>query len=114
MQSQDPMNPDAMVSAPKVKAITSSQIVTADSVQAEEVPTIPLGSLQTLSALQPEVSIHSVASTRAVSMPAPLVVQPSEYRRSLGEWLHVWWDGMRPAYLPLSIMPVVVGSVLAW
>jgi 1,4-dihydroxy-2-naphthoate polyprenyltransferase len=114
MQSQDPTNHDSIPSAPKVKAVTSSQIVTADSVQAEEVPTIPLGSLQTLSTLQPEVSIHSVASTRSVTMPAPLVMQPSEYHRSLGEWLSVWWDGIRPAYLPLSIMPVVVGSVLAW
>ena len=25
-----------------------------------------------------------------------------------------WWDGLRPAYLPLSIAPVLVGSVLAW
>jgi 1,4-dihydroxy-2-naphthoate polyprenyltransferase len=114
MQSQDSNNQDDMPSPSKVKAIYSSQIVTPDSVQAEEDPTIPLGSLQTLSTLQPEVSIHSVASTRSVSMPAPLVVQPSEYRRSLGEWLSVWWDGMRPSYLPLSIMPVVVGSVLAW
>lgn len=114
MQSQDPTNSDGASSAPQVKAITSSQIVTADSVQAEEVPTIPLGSLQSLGALQPEVSIHSVASTRSVTMPAPLVVQPVEYRRSLSEWLSVWWDGIRPAYLPLSIMPVIVGSVLAW
>ncbi len=114
MQSQDPTNHDGGPSAPKVKAVTSSQIVTADAVQAEEVPTIPLESLQSLGALQPEVSIHSVASTRSVTMPAPLVVQPSEYRRSMGEWLSVWWDGIRPAYLPLSIMPVVVGSALAW
>ena len=114
MQSQDTTNHEDMPSPSKAKAITSSQIVTADSVQAEEVPTIPLGSLQALSTLQPEVSIHSVASTRSVTMPAPLVVQPSEYRRSFGEWLSVWWDGIRPAYLPLSIMPVIVGSALAW
>src|SRR5205085_40574 len=114
MQRQDPTNSDGMPSAPKVKAIASSQIIMADSVQAEEVPTLPLGSLQSLGGLQPEISIHSVASTRSVSMPAPLVVQPSEYRRSPGEWLSIWWDGIRPAYLPLSIMPVVVGSALAW
>ena len=114
MQSQDTTNHDDTPSPSTAKAVNSSQIVTADSVQAEEVPTIPLGSLQTLRTLRPEVSIHSVASTRSVSMPAPLVVQPSEYRRSLSEWLSVWWDGIRPAYLPLSIMPVVVGSVLAW
>jgi 1,4-dihydroxy-2-naphthoate octaprenyltransferase len=92
----------------------STQIVTADSVQAEEVPTIPIGSLQTINALEPEVSVHSVASMRAISMPAPLVVQPSEYRRGLGEWLEIWHDGIRPDYLPLSLMPVILGSVLAW
>ena len=114
MQSQDPTDQDAIPSVSTAKALSSSQIVAADAVQAEDVPTIALGPLQTLSALQPEISIHSVASTRAVSMPAPLVAQPLEYHRSLGEWLRVWWDGMRPTYLPLSIMPVVMGSVLAW
>ena len=96
------------------KSVTSTHVVTADSVQAEEVPTIPLGSLETISTLHPEVSVHSVTSTRAVSIPAPLVVQPSEYRRSTGEWLQVWWDGIRPAYLLLPLIPVCVGSVLAW
>src|SRR5712671_2714409 len=85
---------------------TSSHIVTADSVQAEEVPTIPLSSLQTLSTLQPEVSVRSVAATKSVRLPTPLVVQPSEYRRSLGEWMQVWWEGMRPGYVLLAIMPV--------
>ncbi len=112
MQREDSESSDAVVSLPRV--VTSSHVVTADSVQAEEVPTIPLGSLQTLSALQPEVSIHSIASTQIVSMPAPLVVQPSEYRRSLAEWFQVWWDGFRPAYLPLSVMPFLLGSTLAW
>src|SRR5436853_1915686 len=102
MEKEEQKNDEQAVAI--AKAATSSQIVTADSVEAEEVPTIPLGSLQTLSTLQPEVSIHSVASTRSVTMPAPLVVQPSEYRRSVGEWLSVWWDGIRPTYLPLSIM----------
>jgi 1,4-dihydroxy-2-naphthoate octaprenyltransferase len=92
----------------------SSQVVTATSVQAEEVPTIPLGSLQALSTLQPEVSIHSVEATETVSTPAPLVAQPAEYRRSLSEWLRIWWEGMRPRYLVLSIMPFLLGSCLAW
>ncbi|MBE3567992.1 MAG: 1,4-dihydroxy-2-naphthoate octaprenyltransferase [Thermogemmatispora sp.] len=91
----------------------SSQIVTAESVQAEEVPTIPLGSLQTLSTLQPEVSVHSVEASEAVSTPAPLVAQPAEYRRSVSEWSRIWWEGMRPRYLILSIMPFLLGSVLA-
>lgn len=119
MQSKDSQDSDAIDSTSvmkekPVKATVSSHIVTAESVQAEEVPTVPLGPLQTLSALQPKVSVHSVASTQAVSIPVPLVVQPGEYRRSLGEWLQVWRDGIRPAYLPLSVMPVLVGSTVAW
>jgi 1,4-dihydroxy-2-naphthoate octaprenyltransferase len=102
-------------SAPVRSRITSStRIVTADSVQAEEVPTIPIGSLETINALQPEISIHSVASTRSVRMPAPLVVQPSEYRRTPKEWLQVWVDGMRPSYLLLPLLPALLGTVLAW
>jgi len=113
MPGKDSTN-DQASNAKKGKATTSSQVVTADSVQAEEVPTIPLGPIQTLNSLQPEVTVHSVASTRSVSMPSPLVVQPSEYRRSLGEWLQIWWEGIRPSYLPLSILPLLLGSVLAW
>ncbi len=97
-----------------VPSATSTHVVTADTVQAEEVPTIPLGSLETISTLQPEVSVRSVASTRSVNMPASLVVQPSEYRRSMSEWLQVWWDGIRPPYLLLPLLPVCVGSVFAW
>lgn len=112
MQNQEPKITDTTLSQPKVS--TSTHVVTAEAVQAEEVPTIPLGSLQTISTLQPEVEVHSVAATRAVSMPVPLVVQPSEYRRSMFDWLSIWWDGIRPAYLPLSLMPVLVGTTLAW
>jgi 1,4-dihydroxy-2-naphthoate octaprenyltransferase len=96
------------------RAAASNRVVTADSVQAEEVPTIPIGSLETINALQPEVSVHSIASTRSVHMPAPLVVQPSEYRRTPNEWLQVWVDGIRPSYLPLSFLPALLGTVLAW
>jgi len=103
MQNQGPADG---VSAPIPK------VVAADSVQAEEVPTIPLGSLQTINTLQPEVSIYPVAV--AVSVPAPLVVHPAEYRRSLVEWLQIWWDGIRPIYFALSLSPVVLGSALAW
>src|SRR5229473_5523168 len=95
-------------------SVSVPKVVTADSVQAEEVPTIPLGSLQTINALQPEVSIHAVTSTQGVNLPTPLVVQPSEYRRSLSEWVKAWWEGMRPFYLALPLLPVVVGSTLAW
>ncbi len=109
--SADNNDTTVTVSPKKARAAMSSHIVTAESVQAEEVPTIPMSSLQTLNALQPEVS---VASTQSVRRPAPLVVQPSEYRRGLGETAQVWWDGIRPAYLPLSIMPVLLGTTLAW
>ena len=113
MQNKDSSKSDG-ISSSQVKAITSTQIVTAESVQAEEVPTIPLGSMQTISALQPEVAIHAITSTQVVRLPAPLIVHPSEYHRGLGEWLHIWLNGMRPAYLPLSFLPVLLGSVLAW
>src|SRR5947209_5172305 len=96
------------------KAITSTHVVTADSVQAEEVPTIPIESLQTISTLQPEISIHPVIATQTVSVSRPLVAQPTEYHRNLTEWIQVWWDGIRPAYLLLSLLPVLVGSVFAW
>src|SRR5437879_6229970 len=98
----------------KRKAKNSPHVVTAESVQAEEVPTIPLGSLQTLSTLQPEVSIHALNSISSMAVPAPLVAQQSEYHRGIGEWLQIWWDGIRPGYLPLSLLPIVLGSVLAW
>ena len=92
----------------------SSHIVRADSVQAEEVPTIPLGSLQTISTLEPEVAIRSTASTRSVKLPTPLVVQPSEYQRGISEWIQVWWDGIRPAYVAIALLPVLLGNTLAW
>lgn len=109
--SPDNNDTTVTVSPKKSKTAMSSQVVVAPLAQAEEVPTIPMSSLQSLNALQPEVS---VASAQAVRRPAPLVVQPSEYRRSMGESLRVWWDGIRPAYLPLSIMPVLLGTTLAW
>lgn len=107
-------NQHSPITPPGTRTASSSKIVTADTVEAEEVPTIPLDSFQAVNALQPEIAVHSLSSTRAVSLPTPLVVHPSEYRRGLGEWLQLWWDGLRPAYLPLSLAPVVVGSVLAW
>ncbi|GCF07233.1 1,4-dihydroxy-2-naphthoate octaprenyltransferase [Dictyobacter arantiisoli] len=92
----------------------SSQVVRAETVPAEEVPTVPIGSLQSISTLKPAVSVHSVASMRAVGVHTPLVAQPVEYRRGLSEWIEIWRDGMRPGYLPLSLMPIILGSVLAW
>lgn len=112
MESEDFKNNNRVVA--KLKPTNSTQIVTAESVQAEEVPTIPLSSLETLSEMQPAIAVRSVNSTVEVSLPAPLVVQPTEYHRSSGEWLQIWRDGMRLAFLPLSVMPILVGSILAW
>ncbi|TMC33860.1 MAG: hypothetical protein E6J31_17700, partial [Chloroflexi bacterium] len=98
----------------KGKAPANSRIVTAASVQAEDVPTIPLGSLQTISALEPEVAVRSVATTRSVHLSPPLVAPPIEYHRTPIEWLQVWWDGIRPPYLLLPLMPTLLGSILAW
>ena len=99
---------------PEPKPTISSHIVMADSVQAEEVPTIPFESLQTINALQPEISVHSTESTSDVKVPTPLVMQPAEYRRSFSEWLQIWKDGIRPGYVLLPLMPFLVGNVLAW
>lgn len=96
------------------KAPASSQVIAAESVNAEEVPTIPLDSLQALSTLQPEVSVHPVAATQSATLPEPLVVQPAEYRRGIGEWLDIWRDGIRPIYLPFVILPATLGGVLGW
>ncbi|HEX4715299.1 MAG TPA: 1,4-dihydroxy-2-naphthoate octaprenyltransferase [Ktedonobacteraceae bacterium] len=96
------------------KAPVSSQVIAAESVQAEEVPTIPLDSLQTLTTLQPEVAVRAVTATQVATLPEPLVVQPAEYRRNLGEWLRIWGDGLRPSYLWFAILPLALGSVLAW
>jgi 1,4-dihydroxy-2-naphthoate polyprenyltransferase len=112
MTSEDLKHNDPEISNPK--PTNSSHIVMADSVQAEEVPTIPFESLQTINALQPEISVHSTESTSDVSIPAPLVVQPAEYRRSFGEWLQIWKDGIRPDYVLLPLMPYLLGNVLAW
>jgi hypothetical protein len=73
-----------------------SKIVAADAIQAEEVPTIPINSMMLVEALQPEVNVRSVDSNYLPNLPTPLVVQPSEYRRGLGEWFQIWWDGIRP------------------
>ncbi len=110
MESEDFKNNNRVIAKPK----PTTHIVTAESVQAEEVPTIPLESLQTLSEMQPAISVRPVTATVEVSLPAPLVAPPTEYRRSTSEWVQIWRDGMRLTFLPLAIMPVLVGSILAW
>jgi 1,4-dihydroxy-2-naphthoate octaprenyltransferase len=116
MSSEESLNSEAVSPSPALnsKISTSLQIVKAESVQAEEVPTISLASLQTVSELQPEVSVHSVAPTLAAVLPEPLVAHEPEYHRGLREWLAIWQDGIRPAYLLLSLLPVMLGSIAAW
>ena len=92
----------------------TSKIVAADALQAEEVPTIPIDSLELVASLQPAISVHSIDMTDFANLPMPLVVQPAEHQRSLGEWLQIWWDGIRPNYLLLSLLPVLLGTTLAW
>jgi 1,4-dihydroxy-2-naphthoate octaprenyltransferase len=87
---------------------------TTESAQASEAATNALEKQQTVSGMQPEITVHSVASTSSVTRPAPLVDQPPEHERSLSDWLSIWWDGIRPGYLPLSVLPVILGSVVAW
>jgi 1,4-dihydroxy-2-naphthoate octaprenyltransferase len=91
-----------------------SKIVAAQSIQAEDVPTIPIDSLEILAALRPEISVHSVDVTEFPNLPTPLVAQPSEYRRGLGERCQIWWGGIRPGYLSLSLLPILLGTTLAW
>ncbi len=116
---KQPIEQGSSLSVPADKPALSrgngfAHIVTAESVQAEEIPTIPIDSLQTIDALQPEVAVHSVTSMQAAKVPTPLVVQPLEYRRGIREWLSIWRDGMRLQYLPLAFMPVLLGTTLAW
>ena len=105
---------DTLSDTARTNEVISSQMVTAESVHSEEVQMAPSGTQQTVSELQPKISVHSVAATGSIMQPLPLVAQPSENERRLGEWLSIWWEGIRPAYLLLSLLPVVLGSVVAW
>ena len=116
MQSKDKpdSNSDSLSDSAKTNETISPQMVTADSVQSGKVPVVHSGMQQTVSELQPKISTYSVATTRSAIQPLPLVEQPSESERGLGEWLSIWWEGIRPTYLALSLLPVVLGSVVAW
>ena len=116
MQSKDKPGSDSDIlsDTARTNEVISSQTVTAESVQSEQVQMVSSDPQQTLSELQPKISVHSVAATDSIMQPLPLVAQPSENERRLGEWLSIWWEGIRPAYLLLSLLPVVLGSVAAW
>lgn len=89
-------------------------VIAVESIQTEDVPTLSLESIKTLSSLQPEISVRSLGATATAALPSPLIVQPMEYQRSVGEWVRIWWDGLRPAYLSFALLPVFLGSALAW
>ena len=116
MQSKDKpdSNSDSLSDSAKTNERIAPRMVTADSVQSGKVQVVHSGMQQTVSELQPKISTYSVAPTRSVMQPLPLVEQPSESERGLGEWLSIWWEGIRPTYLALSLLPVVLGSVVAW
>src|SRR5207244_2281923 len=116
MQSKDKPSSDSDTQSDTARTneVISSQMVTAAPVDSEKVQMAPSGTQQTVNELQPKISVHSVAATRTIIQPLPLVAQPSEHERRLGEWLPIWWEGIRPTYLLLSLLPVVLGSVVAW
>ena len=117
MQSKDKPGSDSenLSETARKNEVISSQTVTSESVlQSEQVQLVSAGSQLTLSELQPKITVHSVAATDSIMQPLPLVAQPAENERRLGEWLSILWKGIRPNYFPLSILPVVLGSVAAW
>jgi 1,4-dihydroxy-2-naphthoate polyprenyltransferase len=116
MQSKDKpdSNFDPLSDSAQTNKMITPQLVTADSDQSRKVSVKHAGIQQVVSGLQPKISTYPVATTRSVMQPLPLVEQPSESERSLREWLSIWWEGIRPAYLTLSFLPVMLGSVVAW
>src|SRR5512135_2042489 len=116
MQSKDKPenNSDFLSDSGNTNETISPQMVTADSVQTAKVPVVRASMPQTVSELRPKNSTYPVAITHSVMQPLPLVEQPLESERRLGDWLSIWWEGIRPPYLALSFLPVVLGSVVAW
>jgi 1,4-dihydroxy-2-naphthoate polyprenyltransferase len=116
MQSKDKTenNSEFLSDTAKTNKTISPQKVTAGSVQSGKVPVVHSGMPQTVSELQPKNSTYPVVSRHSAMQPLPLVEQPLESERSLGAWLSIWWEGIRPTYLALSFLPVVLGSVVAW
>jgi 1,4-dihydroxy-2-naphthoate octaprenyltransferase len=109
MQSKDrtDIQPDSPSDSMNPEETAPAELATADSIQVENVPA-------GRSSMQPSISTYSVTTTTSVVQPSPLVEQPSESKRSLREWLSIWWVGIRPVYLGLAILPVILGSAAAW
>jgi 1,4-dihydroxy-2-naphthoate polyprenyltransferase len=116
MQSKDKTerNSETLSDSEQTNETISPHMVTADSVQAGKVPVVRTGMQPSVSELQPKFSTYSVATSSTVLQPVPLVEQPPESERRLRERLSIWWEGIRPAYLMISLLPVVLGSVAAW
>ena len=116
MQSKDKpdSNFDTLSDLAQTNKMITPQLVTDDSDQSRKVSVKHAGTQQVVSELQPKISTYPVATTRSVMQPLPLVEQPLESERSLREWLSIWWEGIRPAYLALSFLPVVLGGIVAW
>jgi 1,4-dihydroxy-2-naphthoate polyprenyltransferase len=116
MQSKDKTerNSETVSESEQTNETISPHMVTADSVQAGKVPVVRTGMQPSVSELQPKFSTYSVGTTSTVLQPVPLVEQPPESERRLREWLSIWWEGIRPAYLMISLLPVVLGSAAAW
>jgi 1,4-dihydroxy-2-naphthoate polyprenyltransferase len=112
MQSKDKSNRQS--DTVKTDETIAAQPTTAGAVQSENVPVIHASTQLAVSELQPRISTYSVTTTSDVIQPVPLVEQPSASKRSLREWLSIWWEGIRPAYLVLSLSPLILGTVAAW
>jgi 1,4-dihydroxy-2-naphthoate polyprenyltransferase len=116
MQSQDRPNSqsDSLPDSAKTHETVPVQLAKADAAQAENVPALRANTHQAVSELQPSISTYSVTTTRAIIQPSPLVERPKESIRSQREWLAIWWESIRPSYLALSLLPLILGSVTAW
>jgi 1,4-dihydroxy-2-naphthoate octaprenyltransferase len=114
LKQTTPYNNEHEQDAADLSITNPGKIVAAEQKQAEDVPTIPIDSMEIIASLQPAISIHAIDMTSFPNLPAPLVAQPAEYQRSLREWVQIWWEGIRPAYLSLSLAPILLGTTLAW
>ncbi len=116
MQSKDKpeSNSDTPSDSAQTNETISPHITTVDAAQSRKVPVVRADTQQAVRELQPKITTYAVATSSTVLQPLPLVEQPSESERSLKEWLSIWWEGIRPRYLALSLLPVILGSAVAW
>ena len=77
LKQTTPHDYDHKQDAAGLSITNTGKIVAADPIQAEEVPTIPIDSLEIVASLQPARSVHSVESTSFPNLPAPRVAHSS-------------------------------------